>query len=109
MTKFCGLDFKEYLHQLGESSTGHNKLTLLKEIIDNSLDANSTIIKLFKKESSIIIQDNGDGMDTEALFRCIQFYSKNQTGKTGKFGIGGSTALRYINNIHNHINVLKNN
>ena len=93
MTIFCGLDFKEYLHQLGESSTGHNKLTLLKEIIDNSLDANATIIKLFKKESSIIIQDNGDGMDTEALFRCIQFYSKNQTGKTGKFGIGGSTAL----------------
>lgn len=97
MTKFCGIDFKEYLYHLGESSTGHNKLTLLKELIDNSLDANATHIKIYKQENvqenSIIIQDNGDGMDRVSLFRCIQFYSKNVAGKTGKFGIGGSTAL----------------
>ena len=93
MAEFSGLDFKEYLRNLGESSTGHNKLTLIKELIDNSLDASATKVLLLEEDDSIIIKDNGNGMSKQDLFRCIQFYSKNKMGKTGKYGIGGSTAL----------------
>lgn len=101
-SKFQPINIFNYLKQLGTTSTGHNNLTLLKELFDNSFDAGSKNIYLNKKEGSdddgkkfyrIMYRDDGTGMDKENLFKCVQLYSENIKGGIGKFGIGGVSTL----------------
>ena len=91
-----------YLKQLGTSSSGHNNLSLLKELIDNSFDANAKNITIEKREGSnnngikyyqIIYKDDGNGMNQQNLYRFIQLHSENIYGGIGKFGIGGISTL----------------
>ena len=101
---FSAFNLKNFLQLLGKSSSGHNELSLIKELIDNSLDANSRNItfEINNKDGNFIeLTDDGDGMTQQDLFRCIQFYSQNENNKIGKFGIGGSTSLVYLSDINN--------
>lgn len=92
--QFRAVDLKNFLEDLGNSSTGHTHLTLLQELIDNSLDANANDIIIKTEGNDLIINDNGSGMNLDGLCRYLQFYSKNSDKDTiGKFGIGGSTAI----------------
>ncbi len=94
VSPFKAVDLKNFLDGLGNSSTGHTHLTLLQELIDNSLDANANDIIIKTEGNDLIINDNGNGMNIDELCRCLQFYSKNSNKNTiGKFGIGGSTAI----------------
>lgn len=94
INQFRAVDLKNFLNELGNPSTGHTHLTLLQELIDNSLDANATEIIIKTEGNDLIIKDNGNGMNLDGLCRCLQFYSKNSDKDTiGKFGIGGSTAI----------------
>ena len=99
---FQPINIYNYLKQLGTTSTGHNNLSLLKELFDNGFDAGAKNIALEKKETSsadgkkqyrIIYKDDGHGMNQEDLFRCVQLYSENRNGGIGKFGIGGASTL----------------
>ena len=101
---FSAFNLKNFLQLLGKSSSGHNELSLIKELIDNSLDANAKNItfEINNKDGNFIeITDDGIGMTQQDLFRCIQFYSQNKNNKIGKFGIGGSTSLVYLSDINN--------
>ena len=101
---FSAFNLKNFLQLLGKSSSGHNELSLIKELIDNSLDANAKNItfEINNKDGFFIeMTDDGIGMTQQDLFRCIQFYSQNQNNKIGKFGIGGSTSLVYLSDINN--------
>ena len=102
MLKFEPVNIYNYLKHLGTSSSGHNNLTLLKELFDNSFDAKSKNITIDRREGSnldgtkyfqIIYKDDGIGMNQENLFRFIQLHSKNINGGIGKFGIGGISTL----------------
>lgn len=50
-----------------------NTASLVKELIENSLDANSTEIEITISNNArnIVLKDNGDGMDLEDLEMCI--------------------------------------
>lgn len=41
----------------------HNTYIIVKELIENSLDANSTTIKIILRNNSIIVEDNGKGIE----------------------------------------------
>lgn len=100
--KFEPVNIYNYLKHLGTSSTGHNNLSLLKELIDNSFDAKARNIVIDKQEGNnkdgtkyyqIRYKDDGKGMDQEGLFRFVQLHSENIDGGIGKFGIGGISTL----------------
>ena len=99
---FEPVNIYNYLKHLGTSSTGHNNLSLLKELIDNSFDAKSKNITIDKQEGNnkngnkyyqIRYKDDGKGMNQENLYRFIQLHSENIDGGIGKFGIGGISTL----------------
>ena len=94
---FNAFDLKNFLSQIGSSVNGHTSLSLCKELLDNGIDASSTKISISGEKTLdkyiVKYSDNGNGMNKEDLFRCIQFYSKNRNGGIGKFGIGGASCL----------------
>ena len=100
--KFEPVNIYNYLKHLGTSSTGHNNLSLLKELIDNSFDANAKNIVIDKQEGNnsdgtkyyqIRYKDDGRGMDQVNVYRFVQLHSENIDGGIGKFGIGGISTL----------------
>uniref|UniRef100_A0A6C0L0E4 Histidine kinase/HSP90-like ATPase domain-containing protein n=1 Tax=viral metagenome TaxID=1070528 RepID=A0A6C0L0E4_9ZZZZ len=99
---FEPVNIYNYLKHLGTSSTGHNNLSLLKELIDNSFDAKAKNIVTDKQEGNnsdgtkyyqIRYKDDGTGMSQENLYRFVQLHSENINGGIGKFGIGGISTL----------------
>lgn len=100
--KFEPVNIYNYLKHLGTSSTGHNNLSLLKELIDNSFDAQATNITMNREEGSnrdgtkhyqIVYKDDGKGMSQNNLYRFVQLHSENINGGIGKFGIGGISTI----------------
>lgn len=103
----CTLEFEPInisnaLNQLGTSSTGHNNLSLIKELFDNSISAGATIINVTKRivripsgktTYEIHYNDNGDGMTKIEILKCVQLNSENIKGGIGKYGIGGVSTL----------------
>ena len=99
--EFQGLNFKNYLSNLGSCWDGFTTLDLIKEFIDNSLDSKSTYIKLNAKNRYIHYIDNGNGMNKKNLFRLAEFYSTNNEALgNGKFGIGGNKAQVALSDLH---------
>jgi hypothetical protein len=71
--------------------------TALAELIDNSLQAQATAIEVTIERASpgdwpvIAVQDNGRGMSSAELARCLQFGGSsrfNQRDSLGRFGMG---------------------
>lgn len=81
-------------------SLGYNNVSAINDIIDNSLDADATEVRieisLEDPENDLIrIQDNGSGMDLETLDQALRLGSDTQHNVStdlGKFGMGLSTA-----------------
>lgn len=78
---------------------GYDNLSAINDILDNSLDAEATLIKVFmdsKKDSNqIIIVDNGSGMDEKVLDQALRLGSdveRDIASELGKFGMGLTTA-----------------
>lgn len=78
---------------------GYDNFVALCDIIDNSIDANATSIKIFitnkNKNFQIIIIDNGCGMAKETLDEALKFgsdSSHDEISDLGKYGMGLSTA-----------------
>ncbi|HVF56516.1 MAG TPA: ATP-binding protein [Pyrinomonadaceae bacterium] len=78
---------------------GYNNYAAVKDIIDNSNDANATWIKVYvhsaKGDFTITVVDNGDGMDRDTLDEALRLGSdteRNIVSDLGKFGMGLVTA-----------------
>lgn len=79
---------------------GYENTVAICDIIDNSIDADSTRIQVFieednEKQLKIIIADNGIGMEYEVLDEALKLGSNSehsQSADLGKFGMGLSTA-----------------
>lgn len=78
---------------------GYSNYAAVKDIIDNSNDANATWIKVYvhksKGEFTITVVDNGDGMDWDTLDEALRLGSdteRNIVSDLGKFGMGLVTA-----------------
>ena len=61
----------------------HNTFMIVKELVENSIDANSTVIKIFVNVDLIIVEDNGNGI-------CI-----NSLDNIGKFGYTSKIKTTY--------------
>jgi hypothetical protein len=80
-------------------SIGYSFESAIADIIDNSISANSTLIDIIynKINSTIIILDNGDGMNEDELFEAMRFGSKDplsvrSSKDLGRFGLGLKSA-----------------
>lgn len=78
---------------------GYSNYAAVKDIIDNSNDANATWIKVYvhsaKDDFTITVVDNGDGMDRDTLDEALRLGSdteRNIVSDLGKFGMGLVTA-----------------
>jgi len=97
-----GINLRKLLKQLGKYD-GSNYLDLIKELIDNSFDANTDIVEIiFNTETKTIsINDKGKGMDRMAIEKFTSLYSENNDeGRTnGKFGIGSKKACAVLSGL----------
>ncbi|MFF2447917.1 ATP-binding protein [Neobacillus sp. NPDC058068] len=82
-------------------SIGYNASTAIADLVDNSLDAKGTNIKINfeygNSDGTITIVDNGNGMDDEMLQTAMNIGSKDPRAKReanelGRFGMGLKTA-----------------
>jgi hypothetical protein len=78
---------------------GYSNYAAVKDIIDNSNDANATWIRVYvhnaKDDFTITVVDNGDGMDRDTLDEALRLGSdteRNIVSDLGKFGMGLVTA-----------------
>ena len=79
---------------------GYDEVSAISDIIDNSIDADATVVKVFidkdeNKKIRITISDNGRGMDYKTLDEALKLgsdTSHDDISDLGKFGMGLSTA-----------------
>ena len=83
----------------GLRDTGYVFNTALADIVDNSVDAKATNVRVWIRmdldgEISISVADNGCGMDEGALLNAMTYGAKSKKDKSclGKFGLGLKTA-----------------
>lgn len=93
---------KSHIVTIGEKLYGES-VELIRELVNNAYDADATEVKVTITDDSIIVQDNGSGMDLEGLKQYFNIgsqekLSQNRSGKfnrsrIGQFGIGKFAAL----------------
>lgn len=79
---------------------GYDDISAIADIVDNSIDANATEIKLYidkdgNQKIRITVVDNGQGMDRKTLDEALKLGSDtahDDIGDLGKYGMGLSTA-----------------
>ncbi|QBH98780.1 ATP-binding protein [Limnobaculum zhutongyuii] len=84
---------------VGLRDTGYEFNTAVADIVDNSIAANATNIRLqlgidLKGNIRLLIADNGDRMDRQGLINAMQYGSKARSNlaSLGKYGLGLKTA-----------------
>jgi hypothetical protein len=83
----------------GLRDTGYQLETAIADVIDNSIAAKATVVKLrfamdYRGSVRITFADNGEGMDEDGLDNAMTYGSKRRTSAAslGKFGLGLKTA-----------------
>jgi len=84
----------------GLRDTGYSFDTAMADLIDNSIAANATLIKIYIAKDAtdqtpvVYIADNGCGMNLEGLQNAMRYGSNRRAdaGSLGKFGLGLKTA-----------------
>jgi hypothetical protein len=88
----CSPDLGNFTKSL--LNIGYSHYVAVLDIIDNAIAARATKIWIKYEEDSIIISDNGKGMDSETLFEAMRIASsdptivRSQSSDLGKFGLG---------------------
>ena len=93
---------KSHIVTIGERLYGES-IELIRELINNAYDADATEVKVTVNEDSIIVEDNGSGMDLDGLkqyFNIGSTLKKNSPkspkfarDRIGEFGIGKFATL----------------
>lgn len=75
-----------------------DKNTALAELIDNSGEyGNTTKVKIEAKKYSIIISDDGAGLNAESMVSMFRIKrNEHSAGETGKFGYGFKSATAFL-------------
>lgn len=83
----------------GLRDTGYNFKTAMADLVDNSIAAKATIIKINVSKNpdntiNVYIADNGTGMDLDGLKNAMRYGSdrRQDPSSLGKFGLGLKTA-----------------
>lgn len=83
----------------GLRDTGYDFNTAMADLIDNSIAANATTVKVRinldpKNNVQVYIADNGIGMDSNGLLNAMRYGSQRRSDPSslGKFGLGLKTA-----------------
>ena len=83
----------------GLRDTGYDFNTAMADLIDNSIAAHATVVKVHiildpKNNVQVYIADNGIGMDKEGLLNAMRYGSQKRSDPSslGKFGLGLKTA-----------------
>ena len=83
----------------GLRDTGYDFNTALADIVDNSIDAQATKVRIWIRmdidgDITVSVADNGTGMDDAALLNAMTYGAKSKKDKSclGKFGLGLKTA-----------------
>ena len=83
----------------GLRDTGYSFETAVADLVDNSIAADATVIKIwiqmdFSGEITLMIADNGIGMDEVGLVNAMKYGSSRRESphSLGKFGLGLKTA-----------------
>ncbi|MDR2075012.1 MAG: DNA mismatch repair endonuclease MutL [Holosporales bacterium] len=80
----------EIIDQIAAGEIVEGPSSALKEIVENSIDANSKSIDVFLKDggrSKIVVEDNGDGMSKEDLEMCILRHATSKLSGNNLFDI----------------------
>ncbi len=93
---------KSHIVTIGERLYGES-VELIREFVNNAYDADATEVKVTINDNSIVIQDNGTGMDLEGLRQYFNIGSQEKLiqnrsekfnrSRIGQFGIGKFAAL----------------
>jgi hypothetical protein len=93
-------------------SVGYDTYTAIYELLDNSIDAESSEIWITYEDDIIIVEDNGKGMDSETLVKAMNFGFEREYGEDeiSYFGVGlKSSIINLINDKKNpYANILSN-
>ena len=90
---------KEDIYQLKAEQYIHSHKTIIKELLENSLDGQSTEIKIYAENNQIKISDNGIGLDVDMLgFSKTSKYENENYKENENLGFRG-TALFYISTL----------
>lgn len=83
----------------GLRDTGYDFNTALADIVDNSVDAMATMVKIWIRmdldgDITVTVADNGYGMNEDDLLNAMTYGAKSKKDKSslGKFGLGLKTA-----------------
>ena len=94
--KYTNIPSTGLIYALRHSS--HNPRTAIADLIDNSIDADATHIKLDVRKiddvSQLLLGDNGKGMDEPTLAKALTMgdHSSSDGSSLGKFGLGLKTS-----------------
>ncbi|OQS55038.1 PMS1 [Ecytonucleospora hepatopenaei] len=72
---------QDCVHQLKAEQYIFDTFILIKELVENSIDANATCIKINVKNDKIVIEDDGNGVEKSSLKKlgCFGCTSKQET------------------------------
>ncbi|MCR5704074.1 MAG: ATP-binding protein [Eubacterium sp.] len=83
----------------GLRDTGYDFNTAMADLVDNSIAANATVVKVYvnlnpDNSVKVYVADNGDGMDAAGLLNAMRYGSNQRPDprSLGKFGLGLKTA-----------------
>ena len=83
----------------GLRDTGYDFNTAMADLVDNSIAAHATIIKVYvnlypNNTVKVYVADNGTGMDMDGLLNAMRYGSNKRPDprSLGKFGLGLKTA-----------------
>lgn len=83
----------------GLRDTGYDFNTAMADLVDNSIAAQATVVKVYVNLSpdntvKVYVADNGTGMDMEGLLNAMRYGSNQRPDPSslGKFGLGLKTA-----------------
>lgn len=82
---------------------------MLAELIDNSLDAQATTVRIVFDKDSVIVEDDGVGCEQVADMLTLGAHSSKGRITAGMWGVGGTTAMIWIgretriDTVHQHV------
>jgi hypothetical protein len=93
---------KSHIVTIGEKLYGES-VELIRELVNNAYDADATEVKVNITDDSVVVEDNGSGMDLEGLKQYFNIGSQEKLSQNksekfnrnriGQFGIGKFAAL----------------